>query len=77
MIRGNVSKGELDSDVSEGELDSDVSEGGFDSDVSEDEDEVTNIVDQKRKHEPSRDSPCAEQVSSQEEEIGQGQRKSQ
>jgi hypothetical protein len=35
MIRGNVSKGELDSDVSEGKLDSDVSDGKFDSDVSE------------------------------------------
>jgi hypothetical protein len=57
-----VSKGELDSDVSDRELSSDSSDGEFDSDISEDEDE--DEVDQKRKHEPNRDSPCAEQANS-------------
>jgi hypothetical protein len=59
MIRGNVSKGELDSDVS----DSDVSEGGLDGDMDEDGEEVFNAVDLKRKSEQSRDSPCAERAS--------------
>jgi hypothetical protein len=64
MVRGNVSKGELDSNVSDNELSSDSSDGEFDSDISEDEDEDEDEVDQKRKHEPNRDSPCAEQANS-------------